>query len=99
MQRRKLRKYRIMQDFCKVTGVIGLAILITTSDALPTDAILVHGFSGLAIMWLSYTVHRFLKGYERYKILQEQKKSTSERNFKMYSLKNPTSLYRAADEK
>ena len=87
MQRRKLRKYRIMQDCCVVTGVIGAVILFTTSDALPADAILTQGFAGLAIIWLSYTAHRFLKGYERYKILQEQKKSTRERKFRMYSLK------------
>ncbi len=88
MQRRKLRKYRIMQDFCVVTGVIGAVILFTTSEVLPMDAILTQGVSGITIMCLSYIAHRFLKGYEKYKILQEQKKSTRERKFRMYSLKN-----------
>ena len=73
MQRRKLRKYRIMQDFCVVTGVIGAVILFTTSEVLPMDVILTQGVSGITIMCLSYIAHRFLKGYEKYKILQQKR--------------------------
>lgn len=81
---RKMKKFKVMKDLCVVSGVIGFLILATIPDDMPINLFVIRILIGTAVVVLSFFTHRFVTGLERYK------KSTRERQFHMYSLKNST---------
>lgn len=84
MRRRKLKRIKFIKDCCSVSGVVGFLILATIPDDLPVEIFAIRVLIAMSVMALSYITHRFMSGLERYK------KSTRERQFHMYSLKNTT---------
>lgn len=84
MSRKKLKRFKFIKDLCVVSGVIGFLMVATVPDDIPTELLISRALIGTAVVVLSFFSHRFVTGLERYK------KSTRERQFHMYSLKNST---------